>query len=109
LTAEQERRLKAVAARIGSSKSAIIRLLIDTFLDQCVRPDGSVILPPNWKDLLPPADLRSGGCGPARPSPSLMRLNEATEQAAPAIPARSGSISYKAALARDRKTKGKRG
>lgn len=59
LTAEQDRRLKAIAQRTGASKSSLIRLLIDTFLTQCVQPDGSTTFPPNWKSLLSPADGRS--------------------------------------------------
>jgi hypothetical protein len=53
-----ERRLEAAAQKAGTTKSAIIRLLAQSFVDQVVKA-GQVILPPNWSDLLPKADERA--------------------------------------------------
>lgn len=52
-------RLEAVAKKHGTSKSALIRLLAKTFVEQVVQPDGTVTLPPDWKKFLPSADGRS--------------------------------------------------
>lgn len=81
---ETDRRLSAVAARAGTSKSAIIRLLATTFVEQVVSADGSVKLPPNWADLLPKADARA------------VRLNEgpAKESKHPVIDLKSQSVVY---------------
>lgn len=54
-------RLQAAAEQAGTSKSALIRMLAKTFVDQCVEPNGRVTLPPNWHDLLPARDARSCG------------------------------------------------
>jgi hypothetical protein len=54
-----DKRLEKIATNAGTSKSALIRLLAKTFVEQVVQPDGSVNLPPNWRELLKPADGRS--------------------------------------------------
>lgn len=54
-----ESRLEQAAARLGTTKSALLRLLAKTFVEQMVSDDGSVKLPPTWKDMLPAADRRS--------------------------------------------------
>lgn len=59
LDPETERRLEIAAERTGTTKSALIRLLAKTFVENCVHDDGSVVLPPDWKKLLEPADGRS--------------------------------------------------
>ncbi len=59
LEPEVEEELERVAARIGTSKSALVRLLARTFVEQMVKPDGMVQLPPQWSSVLPPADKRS--------------------------------------------------
>lgn len=59
LDPETDRRLTRAAELAGTSKSAIIRMLAKSFVDQCVREDGSVTLPPQWHELLPPRDSRS--------------------------------------------------
>lgn len=59
LEPEVQERLERVAAQIGTSKSALIRLLARTFVEQMVKPDGTVQLPPQWSSVLPPADKRS--------------------------------------------------
>jgi len=56
-----DKRLTNIANRIGTSKSALIRLLVETFVDHAIKPDGTIVLPPNWTDLLPKADARSNG------------------------------------------------
>ena len=61
LDAVVEARLQAAADKAGTSKSALIRLLATTFVDQCVDSNGRVTLPPNWQDLLPSRDARSDG------------------------------------------------
>jgi len=67
LETDVEERLDGVAQQIGTTKSAIIRLLAKTFVDQVVNDRGKVTLPPNWKELLPAADARSTG-GTAKPT-----------------------------------------
>ncbi len=59
LEPEVEEKLERVAARIGTSKSALLRLLARTFVEQMVKLDGTVELPPQWSSALPPADKRS--------------------------------------------------
>ena len=62
LDLEVQERLEAVAQQVGTNKSALLRLLAKTFVEQAVDADGEVHLPPNWKVLLgrlPPADGRS--------------------------------------------------
>jgi hypothetical protein len=54
-----ESRLEQAAARLGTTKSALLRLLAKTFVEQMVGDDGSVKLPPEWKNMLPAADRRS--------------------------------------------------
>ena len=54
-----ESRLEQAAARLGTTKSALLRLLAKTFVEQMVGGDGSVKLPPEWKTMLPAADRRS--------------------------------------------------
>jgi len=54
-----EGRLEQAAARLGTTKSALLRLLAKTFVEQMVGDDGSVKLPPEWKNMLPAADRRS--------------------------------------------------
>ena len=54
-----ESRLEQAAARVGTTKSALLRLLAKTFVEQMVGDDGSVKLPPEWKNILPAADRRS--------------------------------------------------
>ncbi|MGA2867377.1 MAG: hypothetical protein ABSF95_23120 [Verrucomicrobiota bacterium] len=57
-----EQRLEAIAREIETSKSALIRLLVRTFVDQAMDDRGRVSLPPDWSELLgrlPAADRRS--------------------------------------------------
>lgn len=56
-------RLQAAAEQAGTSKSALIRMLAKTFVDQCISPSGQVTLPPNWHQLLPERDGRSSSKG----------------------------------------------
>ena len=59
LDMDVEARLEKVAARAGTTKSALIRLLAKTFCDQVVGADGSVRLPPNWQEILKQSDGRT--------------------------------------------------
>jgi predicted DNA-binding protein len=61
LETDVEERLEAVAQQVGTTKSALIRLLARTFVDEFVDDKGRVSLPPNWKSLagLSDADERS--------------------------------------------------
>lgn len=59
LDAETDARLQALAEKLDTSKSALIRLLAKTFCEHVVQADGSVLMPPNWEALLPRADARS--------------------------------------------------
>jgi len=60
LDPETDKRLQAAAEQAGTTKSAVIRMLAKTFVDQCVSPSGKVTLPPDWHELLPTRDGRSG-------------------------------------------------
>lgn len=59
LDAETDRRLQSAAENLGTSKSALIRLLAKTFCDQVIQEDGSIAMPLNWDKLLPRSDNRS--------------------------------------------------
>lgn len=72
LDSQTEARLEAAAQKAGTTKSAIIRLLAQTFVDQVVKA-GQVILPPNWSELLPRADERAAIV--KRSDRSTIRLN----------------------------------
>lgn len=54
-----DKRLAEVAEMSGTTKSALIRMLAKTFVDQCVDDDGTVTLPANWRKLLGTADGRA--------------------------------------------------
>jgi antitoxin component of RelBE/YafQ-DinJ toxin-antitoxin module len=58
LDTDVEKRLEDAAARSGTTKSALIRLLAKTFVDQVITPSG-INLPPNWSQLLPESDGRA--------------------------------------------------
>lgn len=58
LAPDVEARLEQAARAAGTTKSAIIRLLAETFVDQVVK-DGKVTLPLDWAELLPQRDARS--------------------------------------------------
>ena len=59
LDKQTDTRLEAAAQRAGTSKSGLLRMLAQTFVDQVVGAGGIVTLPPNWSTLLPSADQRS--------------------------------------------------
>jgi hypothetical protein len=59
LEADVEKRLEAAASKNGTTKSALIRLLAKTFVEQVIGIDGGVSLPPRWAQLLPQADARA--------------------------------------------------
>jgi hypothetical protein len=62
LEPDTEERLAAIAHDIGTSKSALIRLLVRKFVEHVVDSRGRVRLPPDWSELmggLPAADNRS--------------------------------------------------
>jgi len=59
LPPEIDERLERVASRIGTTKSALIRMLAKTFVEQVVDEDDNVTLPPKWQRLLETADGRS--------------------------------------------------
>jgi hypothetical protein len=49
-----------MAAKLtGTTKSSLIRLLARKFVENCVKADGSVNLPPDWEELVKPSDGRS--------------------------------------------------
>lgn len=58
LDPETDARLTAAASRLGTSKSGLIRMLAQSFVDQCVQ-GGQVTLPPLWKEMLPARDERA--------------------------------------------------
>jgi hypothetical protein len=105
LEPEVEERLELTAREIGTSKSALIRLLVRTFVGHVVDHRGRVRLPPDWSELLgrlPAADKRSvearAGRGlagrsraPAPQAPSSKPASVAAKllrQQAPSVPRR---------------------
>jgi hypothetical protein len=56
LETDVEERLETIAQQVGTTKSALIRLLARTFVEECVDEKGRVSLPPNWKSLAGLAD-----------------------------------------------------
>ena len=97
LTETQDSRLTAVASKTGASKSSLVRLLIDTFLEQCVQQDGTVQLPPDWQAMMAPADARSRL---RIPPPEVVRLNDSPAE----IPTGQRTpVDYRKELAKDRK------
>ncbi len=75
LETDVEQRLEAAAQKNGTTKSALIRLLAKTFVDQVVKADGGISLPPQWSSLLPKADERAAKKVRERPHKTIHRLN----------------------------------
>lgn len=75
LEADVEARLEAAAAKNGTTKSALIRLLAKTFVDQVIGADGGVTLPPRWSSLLPSADGRAAKEKRKAKADQIHRLN----------------------------------
>ena len=48
LDADVGRRLDAAAKRLGMTRSALIRMLVESFVDQLDANDGRVVLPLRW-------------------------------------------------------------
>jgi hypothetical protein len=61
LTTELIVRLEAVATRLGTTKSALIRFLAKSFVDYFESHGGVVGLPHNWREILREQDGRSEG------------------------------------------------
>ena len=59
MDAEMDAELDRVASELGTSKSALIRLLARTFVDH-LKKTGSLGVPVDWKALLKSSDKRSG-------------------------------------------------
>jgi len=54
---DEKRRLKAAAERMGMTVSALIRLLVRSFVDEYDRAGGRIALPPDWQTVLDPDAL----------------------------------------------------
>jgi len=52
LDADEKKQLHEIAHRVGTNVSALIRLLVSSFVDNFERGDGHVSLPPDWINLL---------------------------------------------------------
>jgi len=52
LYSDEKKRLQVIADRTGTNVSALIRLLVSSFVDDVERGDGRVSLPPDWIELL---------------------------------------------------------
>jgi hypothetical protein len=50
LDPDEKQRLKAAAERMGLTISALVRLLVRSFVDDFDRHGGRVALPPDWGD-----------------------------------------------------------
>lgn len=66
LTDSQIARLQAVADRMGTNRSHVIKLCLLAFLQRFER-DGLSMLPPDWDDQLRSMDGRSHRYGPDGP------------------------------------------
>jgi hypothetical protein len=98
LDPEVQEKFEAVARQIGTSKSALLRLLAKSFVEQVVDAEGVVHLPPDWKELLgrlPAAD------GRARPvtKPSRAQRRQAGPAALPVDTRSKADIDATALLA----------
>jgi len=51
LDPDEKRRLKAAAERMGLTVSAMVRLLVRSFVEDYERHDGHLSLPPDWADI----------------------------------------------------------
>ena len=69
-------RLDALAERIGSNRSQVIRVCIQSFVEEFERT-GKAMLPPNWRELLSEFDKRTVASRTRYPSPTRsLALNE---------------------------------
>jgi hypothetical protein len=59
LDPSEKRRLKDAAARLGMTPSAMIRLLVHSFVEAYDRSGGRLTLPPTWRQ----ADDEASGTG----------------------------------------------
>ena len=51
LETDEKRRLKAAAERMGMTVSALIRLLVRSFVDEYERQGGRLAMPPDWEKI----------------------------------------------------------
>lgn len=81
-----EARIEKVAMRLGTTKSALIRMLAKTFVEQVVDAEDQVSLPPKWRKLLEVADGRAS-----------YSLHESADAPSPATNGAkaSGAVSHK--------------
>ena len=91
LEPEIEEKLEKVATRIGTSKSALLRLLARTFVEHMIKPDGTVQLPPQWLSVLPPVDKRSA-TQPAATVPAVQQSPEALVRAMRKVKAKARKL-----------------
>lgn len=104
-----EARLEQAAQVAGTSKSAIVRMLTETFVNQCVR-GGRVTLPPDWAELLPRRDERAGG----KSGVNLHTMDRAgvglnEEAVPPSVGGEPKKVNYRAALKADAKKRKRKG
>lgn len=52
LDLDEKRRLKVAAEQMGLTVSALIRLLVRSFVDEYDRQNGRIALPPDWHEVL---------------------------------------------------------
>jgi hypothetical protein len=99
LDQDDDERLQKVAADTGTTKSSLIRLLIHTFCQQCIKPGNRVLLPPNWRDYCKPYDGRglvNRRATYPEPIPAPLALNEtppnSTSDTAAPVPLASAGL-----------------
>jgi len=63
LDPDDKRLLQAAADRLGMTVSALVRLLVRSFVEEYERSGGRVALPPEWRRT---DDAAAGGGEPAR-------------------------------------------
>lgn len=79
------KRLDAVSERIGSNRASVIRMLINTWLDDFDR-DGSASLPPDWEQLMNQLDGRTSRATTVEPMLQKQNQNSiAAEDGLPSV------------------------
>lgn len=81
-------RLDDVASRMGTNRTAIVRVCVQTFVEHFEKR-GKAALPPNWEELLAASDNRTIESRNRYPEhvPSNMILNHPSSGALPALKA----------------------
>ena len=75
LDPDEKRRLRAAAEAMGMTPSALIRLLVRSFVEEYERSGGRIALPPRWESASDASVVREPADEPAG-EPPLRRVAE---------------------------------